>query len=200
MKIEFGDAAIEILYKNIVHRFCNMLSAETIRKFKRDRQLKKKAALRQGLQGQGKTKDTTYKSGPKYTFVPSIKSIIDEPVPKHSSHYSLKALAYKYTSVFTAYSHSELKFMMMSYGVGYSRANKVKQSERLASIIKEFTVMPNPEKLTNENYDIIKNSGPHSESTNAMEYESVEQSDTIQDSAGPTLQTTGTIVCIHLYV
>lgn len=64
MKIEFGDAAIEILYKNIVHRFCNMLSAETIRKFKRDRQLKKKAALRQGLQGQGKTKDTTYKSDP----------------------------------------------------------------------------------------------------------------------------------------
>ena len=42
MKIEFGDAAIEILYKNIVHRSCNMLSAEMIRKFKRDRQLKKK--------------------------------------------------------------------------------------------------------------------------------------------------------------
>ena len=91
--------------------------------------------------------------------------------------------------------------MMMGYGAGYSRANKVKQSERLlASIIKEFTVMPNLEKLTNENYDMIKNSGPHSESTNAMECETVEQSDTIQDSAGPTLQTTGTIVCIHLYV
>ena len=163
--------------------------------------MKKKAALRQGLQGQGKTKDTTHKSGPKYTSVPSIKSIIDEPVPKHSSHYSLKALAYKDTSVFTAYSHSELKFMMMGYGAGYSRANKVKQSERLlASIIKEFTVMPNPEKLTNENYDMIMNSGPHSDSTNAMECEPVEQSDTIQDSAGPTLQTTGTIVCIHLYV
>ena len=183
MKIEFGDAAIEILYKNIVHRFCNMLSAEAIRKFERDRQLKKKAALRQGLQNQGK--DTTCNSGPKYTSVPSIKSIIDEPVPKHSSHYSLKAFAYKDTSVFTAYSHSELKFMM---------------SERLASIIKEFTVMPNPEKLTNENYDMIKNSGPHSESTNAMECESVEQSDSIQDPAGPTLQTTGTIVFIHLYI
>ena len=174
-----------------------MLSAETIRKFKRDRQLKKKAALRQGLQGQGK--DTTCKSGPKYTSVPSIKSIIDEPVPKRSSHCSLKALAYKDTSVFTAYSLRD-KVYDDGRGAGYSRANKVKQSERLTSIIKEFTVMPNPEKLTNENYDMIKNSGPHSESTNAMECESVEQSDTIQDPAGPTLQTTGTIVCIHLYV
>ena len=61
-------------------------------------------------------------------------------------------------------------------------------------------IMPNLEKLTNENYDMIKNSGPHSESTNAMKCETVEQSDTIQDSAGPTLQTTGTIVYIHLYV
>ena len=114
-----------------------MLLAETICKFKRDRQLEKKSALRQGLQGQGKNKSI---KNPKDN-VPTIKSIIDEPRPKHSSHYSLKALAYKNVSVFTAYPHSELRFILSGYGAGYSKANKAKQSEKLASIIKGSTVM-----------------------------------------------------------
>lgn len=82
MKMEFSDVATEVLFKNIVHRFCNMLSAETIHKFKRDRQLPKKAALRQGLQGQGKSNKI-----PKERTLPTIKSLIDEPAPKLSSHY-----------------------------------------------------------------------------------------------------------------
>ena len=161
-----------------------MLSAETIRKFKRDRQLEKKSALRQGLQGQGKNKSI---KNPKEN-VPTIKSIIDEPCPKHSSHYSLKALAYKNVSVFTAYSHSELRFILSGYGAGYSKANKAKQSEKLASIIKDSTVMPHPEKLTNDNYGTIMKGGSHSvESTNALNCGSVLQS--IENTDEPTEST-----------
>ncbi len=52
----FKDEATSALYKRIIHRFCNMMSAETVRKFKRVNQLKKSSALRQGLQAKSEKK------------------------------------------------------------------------------------------------------------------------------------------------
>jgi len=171
-----------------------MLSAETVRKFKRNQQLAKKAALRQGLQGEQKNKKTAT-NGP-----PTIDSIVGDPTPKHSSHYSLKALAYKGESVFTSYSHSELKFIMSGYGLTYSRANKTKQSEKLATILKMSPVMPNPEKLTKENFDLIKKGPLHAETTdNNPEVQDPQVADTSNEAIGimegqatnPQTQTTG---------
>ncbi len=73
---------------------------------------------------------------------------------------------------------------MSGYGAGYSKANKAKQSEKLASIIKGSTVMPHPEKLTNDNYGTIMKGGSHSESTNALNCGSVSQS--IENTNEPT--------------
>ena len=154
INLEFHDMATKFLFFNIIHRFCNMLSAETVRKFKRNQQSEKKAALRQGLQGNKKNKKSST------NVLPTINSIIEDPIPKHSSHCSLKSLAYREDSVFTLYSHSEMKFIMIGYGLKYSMDNKTKQSEKLSAIVKKCQLMPNPETLTNENFDLIKKGLP----------------------------------------
>ncbi|CAB4008830.1 Hypothetical predicted protein [Paramuricea clavata] len=46
----FEEETTLALFKRIIHRFRNMMSAETVRNFKKLNQLKKSSALRQGLQ------------------------------------------------------------------------------------------------------------------------------------------------------
>ena len=96
------DEIIANFFKRIIRRFCNMMAAETIKKFKRSHQLKRSSALQQGLQAKCATKRNKQLQG-----VPTISSIITEPVPKSATHFSLKALAYKSdTAVFEGYSTS----------------------------------------------------------------------------------------------
>ena len=52
----FEDETTSALFKRIIHRFCNMMSAETVRNFKKLNQLKKSNALRQGLQAKAEKK------------------------------------------------------------------------------------------------------------------------------------------------
>ena len=66
------------------------MAAETIKKFKRSHHLKRSSALRHGLQAKCATKRNKQSPG-----VPTISSIITEPVSKSATHFSLKTLAYE---------------------------------------------------------------------------------------------------------
>ena len=128
------------------------MAAETIKKFKRSHHLKRSSALRQGLQAKCATKRNKQSQG-----VPTISSIIIEPVPKSATHFSLKALAYKSdTAVFEGYSHVGIDFIMMGYNLPPSHDNKKRKSKILVETLKVSEVMSCPEKLSQEQYDNMK--------------------------------------------
>ena len=129
-----------------------MMSAETVRKFKRLNQLKKSSALRQGLQAKSERKAKKLQQRNV-----TIASIITDPSPKAATHYSLKAQACKGDHVFECYSHIELNFIMMGYNVPPSNGNKKKKSKTLADTLRASgEEMPSPNKLSQETYDTIK--------------------------------------------
>ena len=147
----FEDETTSALFKRIIHRFCNMMSAETVRNFKKLNQLKKSSALRQGLQAKAEKK--AKKSDGRVTTA----SMIKDQFPKAATHFSLKALAYKGDNVFEPYSHIELNFIMMAYNIPTSNDNKKKKSRTLAEVLRASgEEMPSPEKLTQEMYEMVK--------------------------------------------
>ena len=140
-----------------------MMAAETIKKFKRSHQLKRSSALRQGLQAKCATKRNKQSQG-----VPTISSIITEPVPKSATHFSLKALAYKSdTAVFEGYSHVDIDFIMMGYNLPRSHDNKKRKSRILVETLKVSEVMPCPERLSQEQYDNMKTMARRTTAVNA---------------------------------
>lgn len=140
------------LFKAIIQRFSNMMSAEAVRKFKRSNQLKKSSALRQGLQAK-KAK----KARKKVEGMPTVMSIISESLPKSASHFGLKALAFKGDdNVFERLPAIDIKFIMMGYGIPPSRENKKMLSKKLVAVLKLSGAMPEPTKLTQEMYNQLK--------------------------------------------
>ena len=86
-----------------------MMSAETIRRIKRNYELQKTSALRQRLQVKASKKAKCV------IGIPTISGIISEPVPKSATHFSLKAIAYKGEHSFVSLSAMDIKFIMMGY-------------------------------------------------------------------------------------
>lgn len=144
------DEITATLFKRIIRRFCNMMAAETIKKFRRSHQLKRSSALRQGLQARG-TKKSKQSQG-----IPTISSIITEPHPKSATHFSLKALAYKSDTVFECYSHMDIDFIMMGYNLPPSHDNKKRKSKILVETLKVTDIMPCPEQLCQQHYSNMK--------------------------------------------
>lgn len=148
---DFKDDDIAVLFKKLVHRFANMMSAETVRKFKRAYQLKKSSALRQGLQGKSN------KKAKRIEGMPTVSSIIAEALPKTASHFSLKAFAFKGDDeIFVIMSAIDIKFVMMGYSLQPTRENKKTMSKKLVEALKLSEVMPEPAKLSQQAYDSLK--------------------------------------------
>ena len=130
------------------------MAAETTRKIKRKYHLNKSSALRQRLQG----KEAKRKKPP--AGMPSIQNIIEDPQPKLTTHFSLKALAHKGTDTFLTFSHTELDFLMMGYNIPITRDSKQVKSTKLTEILKSLDAIPNPENLCKENFDKMKSPAP----------------------------------------
>ena len=97
-------------------------------------QLKRSYALRQDLQAKCATKKSKQSQG-----LPTISSIITEPVPKSSTHFSLKALAYKSdTAVFEGCYHVDIDFIMIGYTLPPSHDNIKEKVKNLGGNIKGF--------------------------------------------------------------
>ena len=144
----FQDEVTSTLFKRIVHRFCNKMTTETVRKFKRLNELKS-SDLQQGLQAKAEKKMK------KPDGIVSVTNIITDPLPKPAKHFSLKAMLCKGDNVFECYSHMDLNFIMLGYDVPPSNENK-KKSKTLVDIIKACgEEMPRPDKLTQEVYNAI---------------------------------------------
>ena len=107
-----------------------MMSAETVRKFKRLNELKKSSALRQGLKAKAEKKMK------KPDGIVSVTNIITDPLPKSATHFSLKAMSCKGDNVFECYSPMDLNFIMLGYDAPPSNENKKKKSKTLVDIIK----------------------------------------------------------------
>ena len=102
-------------------------------------ELKKSSALRQGLQAKAKKKMK------KPDGIVSVRSIIADPLPKSATHFSLKAMSYKGGHVFECYSHMDLNFIMLGYGVPVNNENKKQKSKTLVDVIKASSEeMPKP--------------------------------------------------------
>ena len=139
----FKNKVTAELFKGVVHRFSNMMSAEVVRQFKQQQLLKKSIALRQSLQGK------SYKKSKKVEGVPTITDVISEPLPKPASHFALKALAFKGDHIFETLPALQIKFLMMGYGLQATRGNTKKiLSEKLVAALKINNDMPEPTKLT----------------------------------------------------
>lgn len=125
------------------------MSAETIRRIKRNYELKKTSALRQRLQVKASKKAKCV------IGIPTISGIISEPVPKSATHFSLKAIAYKGEHSFVSLSAMDIKFIMMGYDLDIS-GNKKQLSEKLVTKLKSSEAMPKPGELTQELYDNMR--------------------------------------------
>ena len=149
-RLVFQDEVTSTLFKRIVYRFCDMMSAETVRKFKRLNEFEKSSALRQGLQAKAEKKMK------KPDGIVSVTNIITDPLSKSATQFSLKAMPCRGDNVFECYSHMDLNFIMLGYDVPPSNENKKKKSKTLVDIIKTCgEVMPRPDKLTQEVYNAI---------------------------------------------